>query len=216
MTGRRRTGFQIAQVCYSLFVGVGMRRLDEGGSPMKPTRKLNRRSFIGAVTGAAAAAGALGIVFPAPAEAFQCSDSDSGQNGDPGGQGRRCGGRRVRTGCTDRDGGQYADGIGYGRRCGGSRSITGCSDSDSGRYADGSNRGRNCRTRQSTGCSDGDSSDASGQGRHCNSGCSDSDSGSYADRASAGRHCGGAVPRRSCSDSDTGQYADPISRGRRC
>src|SRR5687768_4864885 len=48
-----------------------------GGTMMKPTRKLNRRSFLGTVAGGVAGAGALAAVS-GEAHAFQsgCSDSD--------------------------------------------------------------------------------------------------------------------------------------------
>ena len=55
-------------------------------SPMKPTRKLSRRSFLATVAGTVAAAGAIGVIAADPAEAFQ-SDSDSGPNADPPGGG---------------------------------------------------------------------------------------------------------------------------------
>ena len=108
---------------------------------MKPTRKLNRRSFFVAVAGTVATAGLVGVLGPEEARAQTgCSDSDRGQYGDPGGNGRRCGSGRPRTGITDRDSGPRADQPNYGR---GVRQRA-CTDSDSGRYADHQGRGRRC------------------------------------------------------------------------
>jgi hypothetical protein len=83
---------------------------------MKRTRKLSRRSFLATVAGGVAAAGAIGVIAPGRAGAFQCSDSDSGAGSDPGGRGRRCG---YGGGCSDSDSGSYADPHGRGRRCSG-------------------------------------------------------------------------------------------------
>ena len=130
---------------------------------MKTTRKLSRRSFFYTVAGTVAAASTVGLILPTEAEAMQCSDSDSGRYGDPGGAGRRCG--RRRTGCTDRDTGRYSDPAGNGR-CR-RRRRSGCTDSDTGRYGDPAGNGR-CTRRRS---------------------CTDSDTGRYADRAGAGRRC---------------------------
>lgn len=132
---------------------------------MKTTRTLNRRSFFFTVAGTVAAATTIGLVAPTEAEAFQCTDSDTGSYSDPAGSGRRCGGRRRRSGCTDSDSGRYADRAGNGR-CR-SRRRSGCTDSDSGRYADRAGNGR-CRSRRS---------------------CSDSDSGRYGDPGGRGRRC---------------------------
>jgi hypothetical protein len=129
---------------------------------MKPTHKLSRRSFFLTVGGGVAAVGALGVIAPDPAEAFQCTDSDSGRYSDPAGRGRRCG--RRRTGCTDSDAGGGSDAPNYGR-CRARR--TGCTDSDSGRYADQAGNGR-CRRRRT---------------------CTDSDTGRYSDPAGRGRRC---------------------------
>ena len=128
---------------------------------MKPTRKLNRRSFFAAVAGGAATASLIGIVGAGEAKAMQCSDSDSGPNSDPGGRGRSCG--RRRTGCNDSDAGRGSDPVGYGR-CRPRRS--GCTDNDRGRGSDPAGNGR-CRRRS---CSDSDSgpnSDPGGRGRSC-------------------------------------------------
>ena len=134
---------------------------------MKTTRKLNRRSFFLAVAGTVAVASTIGVIAPDEAQAQSgCSDSDSGRYGDPGGNGRRCGGGRRRTGCTDRDSGRYADRANYGR-CN-RRRRSGCTDSDTGRGSDPAGNGRCVRRRRS---------------------CSDSDSGRYADPGGAGRRC---------------------------
>jgi hypothetical protein len=83
---------------------------------MKPTRKLSRRSFLAAVAGGAAVAGA--------AAAVQRSDNDTGPRADPPGRGTRTGltdrdradrpGRGTHSGVTDSDG---ADRPERGRRC---------------------------------------------------------------------------------------------------
>ena len=106
---------------------------------MKTTRKLSRRSFFLTVAGTVAAASTIGLIAPTEAEAFQCTDTDTGRYGDPAGRGRRC--RRRRTGCTDRDTGRYGDPAGNGR-CR-SRNRT-CTDSDSGSYSDPPGGGRRC------------------------------------------------------------------------
>ena len=129
---------------------------------MKTTRKVSRRSFFLTVAGAAAAAGTVGLIAPSPAEAMQCTDSDTGRYSDPVGRGRRC---RRRSGCTDRDTGRYSDPAGNGR-C---RRVrrSGCTDADTGRYSDPAGNGR-CRRRRN---------------------CSDSDGGRYADPGGRGRRC---------------------------
>ena len=66
---------------------------------MKPTRRLNRRSFFGQVAGGAAAIGMLGLV---------------------GGRARAQTG--PYTGVTDNDTGSYADNAGHGRGPGGNAS----------------------------------------------------------------------------------------------
>ena len=128
---------------------------------MKPTRKLSRRSFLAAVAGTVAAAGAMTVVATDAAEAFQRSDSDSGPNADPPG---RPGGR---SGCTDSDSGRYGDSPGNGR-CRRRVYRRACTDSDTGRYADRAGNGR-CRNRRRS--------------------CSDSDSGRYGDPGGRGRRC---------------------------
>ena len=132
---------------------------------MKPTRKLSRRSFLAAVAGTVAAAGAMTVVATDAAEAFQRSDSDSGPNADP--PGRPGGGRR--SGCTDSDSGSYSDPPGNGRCRRRVVRRSGCTDSDSGRYADSPGNGR-CRRRYRRACTD-------------------SDTGRYADRPGHGRRC---------------------------
>jgi hypothetical protein len=135
---------------------------------MKPTRKVSRRSFFAAVAGTVVAAGAIGVVGAAPAEAQSgCSDSDSGRYGDPGGNGRNCGRGGRRTGCTDSDTGGGSDSPGYGR-CRSQPRRSGCTDSDRGRYSDPAGNGR-CRRRRRS--------------------CTDSDTGRYSDPAGRGRRC---------------------------
>lgn len=158
---------------------------------MKPTRKLNRRSFMAKVAGGVAAVGALGLVATDEAQAVQsgCTDSDAGPNSDSPGYGRSCGNRR-RTGCTDSDTGPNSDPPGGGHCRSRVRPRTGCTDSDSGRYADAPGHGRHCG-RPRTGITDRDPTDRPGYGR-------------------------GWRGRRSCTDSDTGRYADRAGHGRRC
>lgn len=128
---------------------------------MKIVRKVNRRSFLTSVTGAAFGGGALALVAgDSPALAQGCTDTDSGTSSDPGGQGRRCTGR-VRTGYSDRDSGASADPAGYGRQGGppqnnitdsdprdpvgrgrGTGIRSGITDSDSGPNADPGGNGR--------------------------------------------------------------------------
>ena len=112
---------------------------------MKPTRKLTRRSFLGAVAGGLAAVGTVGLPGSDEAEAQTgCTDSDTGSYADQPNNGRRCGHRRrrvYRSGCTDRDAGRYADPAGNGR-C--RRRRRSCTDSDTGSYADAPGRGRRC------------------------------------------------------------------------
>ena len=122
---------------------------------MKPTRKINRRSFLGTVAGGVAGAGAL-MAVSSEAFAMQgCTDSDPT---DASGRGRRC-----RSGCSDSDSGPNSDPVGNGRSC---RRTSGCSDSDSGPNSDPGGNGRSCRRS----CSDSDSgpnSDPVGRGRSC-------------------------------------------------
>ena len=135
-------------------------------SDIETERSLGRRSTLGLIGASVAAmAGALGLE-PAIAEA-QCSDSDSGPNADPGGQGRSCGGG---GGCTDSDAGPNADGAGRGRNCGGGVRPRGCTDRDSGRNADPAGGGRRCGRRRRRRCTDADTgryADGAGHGRRC-------------------------------------------------
>ena len=147
---------------------------------MKITRKLSRRSFLGAVAGGAVAGGGALLALSGPAQA-QSSDSDTGRNADPIGRGRRNGaitdadtsdpvGRgRGRTGVTDSDPG---DSPNYGRR--------GATDADP---SDPVNRGRG-----RTGITDNDPGDVPNYGRGRRS-CSDSDRGGGADPVGRGRRC---------------------------
>jgi hypothetical protein len=153
--------------CYAFASRGGCRPLGEGKSPMKAIRKLSRRSFFATVAGGAATVAIVVVAGPEVALAQSgCSDSDSGPNGDPGGNGRRCAPARRRTGCTDRDGGRYADGVGYGRRCN-TRRRTGITDRDSGQNSDPANYGRGRRNRSCTDSDTGRNSDPAGRGRHC-------------------------------------------------
>ena len=92
---------------------------------MKPMRRLNRRSFLGRVVGAAALGGPALLVLPGRAEALQVTDNDRGPNADPVGRGR---------GLTDGDIGASSDPPGGGRR--------GCTDRDAGENSDPAGRGR--------------------------------------------------------------------------
>jgi hypothetical protein len=108
---------------------------------LKPTRGLNRRSFLGRVTGGVAAAGAFAIIGDG-ARAWQplpytgVTDSDQGREADANGHGRHpCGtaSAPLRS-ITD---GDPTDRAGHGR--GG---YTGLTDGDVGRNADTDGRGR--------------------------------------------------------------------------
>ena len=118
-----------------------------------PRHRINRRSFLARVAGAAASGGAL-VTMAAPAQA-QVTDHDPS---DPIGRGRGGG-----TGVTDSDSGAGADPVGRGRGGGPRPGATGVSDSDSGAYADAAGRGRG-----GTGMTDRDSgayADPPGRGR---------------------------------------------------
>jgi hypothetical protein len=80
---------------------------------MRKIRRLNRRSFLATVAGSAAA-GSLLLVSPEARAQSGCSDNDPS---DPYGQGRRCSGGTARTGCSDRDSGNGSDPGGQGRNC---------------------------------------------------------------------------------------------------
>ena len=182
---------------------------------MKPTRRLNRRSFFRQVAGGAAAAGALGLIG-GEARAWQTGPY---------------------TGVTDNDSGSHADNAGHGRGPGGNAygqpaqpqdNQTGYSDSDSGPNADPSGGGRRGRPVQ-TGITDGDPTDPYGQGQGTSgarthnsirrrpdgsfshyTGITDSDSGSNRDPSNYGR--GG----RDCRDNDASEpdwrNRDPVRR----
>jgi len=101
-------------------------------------KKLDRRSFLRRV-GATASIGALGIVTGTTAVRAQVSDSDSGANADPAGQGRTTvndsdvSDRGGRGQASDTDAGANADGV-----------RARCSDSDGGNNADPGGRGQRC------------------------------------------------------------------------
>jgi hypothetical protein len=119
---------------------------------MKPTRKLNRRSFFSTVAGGVVAAGGAAAVFADEAHALQVTDRDPS---DPIGRGRGGG-----SGITDSD---PSDPVGRGR--GGSTSRTGVTDRDP---TDPSGNGRG-GTGTRSGCSDSDPTDPGGDGRNCGS-----------------------------------------------
>jgi len=137
------------------------------GAPMKPTRKLSRRSFLARVAGGAVAGGAALTVLGETAQAGQ-TDTDPG---DPVGGGR--------TGVTDNDSGSNADRAGYGR----GRRRSGITDGDPGDPV-GNGRGRSGITDNDR----GSHADPAGNGRGRRS-CSDSDRGSHADPIGRGRRC---------------------------
>ena len=176
---------------------------------MKPTRKLNRRSFLGKVAGGAVAAGALGVIG-GEARAGQTgpytgvTDNDSGSHADNAGHGRGPGGNasgqpqgNPQTGVTDSD---PTDPSGHGR--GGQ---TGYSDSDSGANADPSGRGRRGQHPQ-TGITDSDPTDAYGQGQGT--------SGSRTTRSVQRRPDGSFAHYTGVTDTDSGQSRDPAGYGR--
>src|SRR5688572_21812373 len=103
----------------------------QGRCPVKPSRKISRRSFFSQVAGGAVAAGGALAMMTRQAKA-QVTDNDGGPNADLPGLGR--GG----SGVTDRDTGAHADPLGGGR---GPR-ASGCSDNDAG---DPEGRGRRCQ-----------------------------------------------------------------------
>jgi hypothetical protein len=181
---------------------------------MKPTHRVNRRSFLGKVAGGAVAAGALGIIG-GEARAWQTGPY---------------------TGVTDSDSGSHADNAGHGRGPGGNaygqpaqpqNNQTGYSDSDSGANADPSGGGRRGR-RPQTGLTDSDPTDPFGQGRGTSgngardgrrredgsyaqyTGLTDADSGANRDPSNYGRGS------RECHDADASQpdwrNRDPVRR----
>ena len=153
---------------------------------MKPTRQVNRRSFLHQVAGGAALGGTLGLVSSSEAFAVQVTDCDSGAGADPGGRGT---GRRPRTGVTDSDSGAAADPGGCGR--GGTRST------DPGSH------------QQQTGYTDSDPTDRVGSGRggtgsRQHTGVTDRDSGAGADPAGSGR--GGGTTRNGGGSGSSDAY----------
>lgn len=145
---------------------------EDGGyeeySYVKPTRKLNRRSFLATVVGGAAASMAGGV---AQASAAQVTDRDFGANADPSGQGR---GNAGRSGITDRDPGDPA-GSGRGLAInpqattgsGAQSDSTNSGPSGTGPAGSTANPGATSGGRRH--CSDADASpgDPSGRGRRC-------------------------------------------------
>lgn len=93
---------------------------------------LNRRSFMGRVSGFALLGGAAASVTGCATATTYTGASDADPT-DPVGYGR--------TGITDADGGAYADPIGRGR----GRMVAGATDADAGPYADPPGRGRRGR-----------------------------------------------------------------------
>ncbi len=154
---------------------------------MKPSRQLNRRSFLGRVSGGALF-GAGTLLLGARAARAQTGPY---------------------TGITDTDSGAHADNAGHGRGPGGNawgqpaqpqQNYTGCSDSDSGNGADPSGGGRRCRQQQS-GLTDSDPSDPYGQGRGTSV------------RANRRRNDGRCVHHTGRTDSDSGLQRDPSGYG---
>ena len=159
---------------------------------MKPTRQLNRRSFLARVAGGVALPGAfLAVTGDAPAQVNRTGINDHDHrvrrhgiadetcNGRGGEGSVRCytdndgtdasmtgQGGRVRTGVTDTDSGAGADAPGYGTRTV-NRARTGLTDTDRGAGSDPAGYGVR---GNSTGCTDRDSGanyDPPGGGRHC-------------------------------------------------
>jgi hypothetical protein len=164
----------------------GERSFRRGLAMSDEKKRLNRRSFMSRVAGAAVIAGGATAIVTGEAAAQNYTgrtDGDSGSYADRAGYGR--------TGITDGDSGSGSDRAGYGRGGGGS---SGCSDSDSGTYADPGGQGRRCGGGGGTGYTDSDSgamADPAGNGRgprrSASTGLTDADSGSTADNAGYGR-----------------------------
>ena len=153
---------------------------------MKPTRRINRRSFAASVLGGVAIGGGATAFLTERASAQTytgTTDCDAGGRGDRPGYGTG-----VRNQYTDSDSGANADPRCHGRGPGnGSPTGThyaeppsGCSDSDGGPGADPGNRGRHCGSGNPY-----PRSYTPENTRHC----SDSDSGNNADPIQQGRHC---------------------------
>ena len=163
---------------------------------MKVSRRLNRRSFLGSVTGSVVAGGAL-LSVTGPARAVQVTDCDSGPGADAGGRGS---GRRPRTGATDRDTGAAADPAGCGRGAAPPRPVQ-----DQGGY------GHRPPVQPHTGITDRDPTDRAGYGHGGDgsvayTGITDQDRGANADRAGSGRGGPGS----------TGGYGAHNVQGRDC
>ena len=160
---------------------------------MKPTRRINRRSFASTVLGSVVIGGSATALITG-----------------------RAGAQNTRyTGVTDSDTGEHADRPGYGV---GTRSVY--TDQDTGPNADAQFHGRHNPNGQPEGapsgqgsygyhpvnCSDNDhgpGSDPGGRGRTC---------------AGYTPESRNTVPQntRHCSDSDSGNNADLPGEGRRC
>jgi hypothetical protein len=134
---------------------------------MRPTRKLNRRSFLAVVIGGAVATGAAAVMgrnaWPGVA-ANGITDSDTGQLADAATLGRG-----TPRGYTDHDAAPMRDaqaaGRGPGARSHGRAAMgrqpmptaasvrapvsSGCSDADMGAVADAGGQGRACANRRS-------------------------------------------------------------------
>lgn len=177
---------------------------------MRPTRKLNRRSFLRQVAGGGFAAGAVAL-DGGQARAGQTgpytgiTDNDSGAYADNAGHGRGPGGNAwgqppQTTGVTDSD---PMDAVGNGRGPIGS----GYSDSDSGAYADPSGHGRNRNAQPpQTGVTDSDPTDWSGEGRGT--------AGARGERPRLVRPDGTPVDYTGITDNDSGDTRDPAGYGR--
>ena len=152
---------------------------------MKPTRKLNRRSFLGRVAGGLVFGGALGLIG-AEAAAFQ----------------------RVQTGLTDSDSGSSSDDPGYGR--GGANAI---SDNDPRDPAGQGVNVRNRAQPPQTGVTDRDPTDPRGGGRGGTTGFSDNDRGANADPSGRGHGVVRNGPYSGYSDADRGQIHDAPGHG---
>ena len=78
---------------------------------MAVARRINRRSFLGRVSGGILDLGAMGLVTGEARAQSGCTDSDTGPDADPSNNDRRC---TRRSGCSDRDAG---DPGGRGQHC---------------------------------------------------------------------------------------------------
>ncbi len=130
---------------------------------MSSKRPLNRRSFVTAVTGGAAAGAALALVSGMPGLGQAHERAKAAKNGWEDFTPTPVAPRRngPRTNCNDAD---PRDERGYGQRCS-TAPPSGCSDNDTG--TDQWGHGARCRAPQPSGCSDQDPNDPGGNGRHC-------------------------------------------------